>query len=720
MGLLTWTFLAKRRMTIKEIQHALAVKPGDEEFDMDDVASQRTILNSCLGLVIVDQETATVRFVHYSLQEFFQKHDKEFSPTGHNSLARTCLTYINFGEFAAKYKRGTAQDLLNKYPLVEYAAIQWASHASEQWDSVVGDLLYRMVLRHIRGTPMSVLMYIISQGSGVIVSQRRHRGVTLFGALFWPRKYFATSLHAVILLGNVHMMEYILEKLSVDGRIDSTVANATDRTIQTPLAYAAAVGREDMIRLLLSRSDVNPDTKDDKGQTPLFLAAKMGHLDAVRMLLSHSSVDVNARTATGLTALAVTVQRDCEELVHVLLSHSGVDINMRYTDGRTALMDSIREFKYSRRSRFRFFLSRDPKKLKILQALLNHSSLDVNMEDYEGNTALMLAVEVSSEKTSTSAELIQLLLNHSGMDVNVRSKNGNTALIYAIMHGFVGAVKLLLSHRGIEVNTIGRGGRTGLSWAAFWGRVEIVKLLVDYQGVDLDAKDNGGMTALDLAIDSHTGLISEECGEEIAKLLTDRGAKRGSEIEEQSPSPPTEIPNSDSKTPEPTFSGVEEASFGTLCTTPNLDNENPKLTSPETPKTPEKIDKDILEVPSKEVSTSLISSGVTGSRAWRWGWLYSHVRWLILMSSCALFIFVFFSLYNYFQVPDTKMSFLEFLVWLYVTDWLLYRDVTNFIVLAMSECIRISLVMCFFVSLFQSVGPRAVREALERTIGASP
>ncbi|KAF8416031.1 ankyrin repeat-containing domain protein [Tirmania nivea] len=550
MSLLTWTFLATRLMTVTEIQHALAVKLGDEEFDMDDVPSERAILSSCIGLVIIDRETTTVRLVHYSLQEFFQKHEEEFFPTGHNSIARICLTYINFEEFTGPYEEIVGQKsseldaMMRRYPLVRYAALQWASHASKQLDSVVSELLFKMVLRNISGTPMTMLMCIIHQP--ILHVQKCHwNGILRF-----------SSLHALAYLGNKCMMEYILEGLTAH-RLVETVVDAEDGFGWTPLAYAAA-------------ADVNANP--GIGWTPLLVAARFGQVSTVRMLLEHNRVDVNAgmftamdalrivaqnifyemsfvisseETVTGLTALVFAIQIRHAEMVDLLLSHSGVDVNVRIDSNATVFMFAVLVAIGKMRG------ETTEASLDIVRALLNHG-VDVNTRDNEGNTALMFAVGSRSRRILV---VLQLLLNHSNVDVNARSENGDTALICGGRSGNVEAVQMLLSHCGIEVNTRGEEGRTGLSWAAFQGHVEVLKLFLDYEGVELDAKDHGGNTALELATmtlseaERH-GLVKrtnlkrwnpmlparnreERCGE-IVKLLTDRGAKRGSELEDAS------------------------------------------------------------------------------------------------------------------------------------------------------------------------------------------
>ncbi|KAI5789511.1 hypothetical protein FPQ18DRAFT_246677, partial [Pyronema domesticum] len=84
LEVLKWTFLAQRSLTVIELRHALSVtidspgkmQPGklplayDETLDWDNFPSEKSLIDWCLGLVIIDEETSTVRLVHKSLHDY--------------------------------------------------------------------------------------------------------------------------------------------------------------------------------------------------------------------------------------------------------------------------------------------------------------------------------------------------------------------------------------------------------------------------------------------------------------------------------------------------------------------------------------------------------------------------------------------------------------------------------------------------------------------------
>ena len=61
----------------------------------------------------------------------------------------------------------------------------------------------------------------------------------------------------------------------------------------SPLAWAAKNGHEEVVKILLDREDIDPNKPNEESQTPLFLAACNGHERVVRLLLGRDYVDPN-------------------------------------------------------------------------------------------------------------------------------------------------------------------------------------------------------------------------------------------------------------------------------------------------------------------------------------------------------------------------------------------------------------------------------------------
>ena len=69
----------------------------------------------------------------------------------------------------------------------------------------------------------------------------------------------------------------------------------------TPLIWAAREGKEEVVRLLLPRIDVNHNQPSNEGQTPLWMASLKGHSGVVRLLLASDHVDPNKADRHGQT-----------------------------------------------------------------------------------------------------------------------------------------------------------------------------------------------------------------------------------------------------------------------------------------------------------------------------------------------------------------------------------------------------------------------------------
>jgi hypothetical protein len=87
---LSWITFAKRSLTTSELQHALAVKPGDSELDKENLRYIEDMVSVCAGLVTVDEESKIIRLVHYTTQEYFERTQRDWFPD-----AQTDLCYIS-------------------------------------------------------------------------------------------------------------------------------------------------------------------------------------------------------------------------------------------------------------------------------------------------------------------------------------------------------------------------------------------------------------------------------------------------------------------------------------------------------------------------------------------------------------------------------------------------------------------------------------------------
>ena len=128
----------------------------------------------------------------------------------------------------------------------------------------------------------------------------------------------------------------------------------------------------------------------------------------------------------------------------------------------------------------------------VVEFLLEKKSVELNVQDTDGHTALHLAAK------SGYHEIVKMLVEGDGIELNHRDKWGRTALHWAAERerGYPEVVKELVGKNGVEVNLKDVNGQTPLHLAATFGRAEVVKVLMKNEGLELDAKDYGGQTPL--------------------------------------------------------------------------------------------------------------------------------------------------------------------------------------------------------------------------------
>ncbi|RTE83641.1 hypothetical protein BHE90_001843 [Fusarium euwallaceae] len=531
MHVLSWVAWTKRNLTVRELQHALAIIDGAETLDEDRITDAEDLVSSCEGLIILDPKTNIIRLVHYTIQEYLEATRSTWFPHVENDILRVCLEILSSPDFGNGLCETDVEfeKRLRDYPLYDYACRHWGDHA-------------------INSTAMDEAVFAFLQNVPKVEAASECQFA------YWGLRQLAsigvTGLHLAARYG----LDEVASRLISNGHR----ANQRDLYGESPLSSAAARGFQSTVATLL-RHGAEVDSRDEFGRTALSVAAEHGHWGIVRLLVAHGAdidtlvegqnlitwavrkgdkdvtkclitmgANINLVDPEGRTPLSYAAEDGFSSIVATLIDH-GADPRLADEDGWTPLIWSC-----------------DSGKLDVVSLLLQDKHPDIlGHTDRFGQTALLIAsarghadilkvlLERDSDRTiikmpnklgdtplmvaskDGSKELIGLLLD-TNCDVSTQNcAGGETALHCAARFENVAAALLLLD-AGAPINATNSAMRTPLWYAARWGKVEAVETLLNAHAA-VDIADSRQRTPLQMAI--------EHGHDRIAEILLDHKAE---------------------------------------------------------------------------------------------------------------------------------------------------------------------------------------------------
>jgi len=304
---LSWVVYAVWPLSVEELQHALAVKPGVTQLDEDDLPDKGTLISVCAGLVIVDQKSNVVRLVHHTTQKFLEEIHKDHLIDIHTEMATVCLTYLSFDIFGdwspldhLHSGMKTMSIYLRENTLLGYAARHWLQHVHAGSEENIKGLSVQFLKEERK-------MWFCLQAKAV--SELESDGHCTSSP---PTTAFQFAIMT-------NLKETVEEFLA--GGVD---VNAQGGEYANPLQAALYSGHEQMVRLLFEKgADVN--AQGGHFGNALQGASCRGHEQVVRLLLEKGA-DVNAQGGYFGNALQAASCGGHEQVVRLLLE-KGADVN---------------------------------------------------------------------------------------------------------------------------------------------------------------------------------------------------------------------------------------------------------------------------------------------------------------------------------------------------------------------------------------------------------
>ncbi|KAG4277747.1 hypothetical protein FPRO04_06990 [Fusarium proliferatum] len=370
-----------------------------------------------------------------SFQEYGYDMDERWSPTCGRALQYCCMNARNsFGKKAALLllELGANPSL----PENPFRSNLRLAIMAEAWE------LYDAILCH----PMTDL------------SARNEQGGTL--------------LHDQVKCGPV---ERIAEMLDLINEVD---LNAQDRDGYTPLHLATSLGREDVVRMLLSKPGIRLDLTDRIGRTPLTLATYWGLKSMALVLIEHSEAFPISRGG-HLSALVLAAKHGDKDICERLMAacnYQNLSFHLDMSGKGVLHHAAMNEWE------------------DMIETCLRRGGRTLNIDqiDHSGRSALHYASRLGNFKSCQA--LIQ-----GGASLTLQDRLGRTAVQDAADAGFKECLLLLLKSGRADPSQRDIDGRNLAHWAATLDCVDAMELISKIPGAKLDQRDRHGKTPIDIA-----------------------------------------------------------------------------------------------------------------------------------------------------------------------------------------------------------------------------
>ncbi|KAJ7266772.1 ankyrin repeat domain-containing protein [Mycena rebaudengoi] len=468
--ILIWIANAKRPLSVAELQEAIAIEPGTKTLDQDGLLDPDIFLSVCAGLVVINHADGSVRFIHYTTQNYIDHLQTHKFLHAQTEIAQGGLTYLLYDDFLQLPDLDHKLDaLVQEHALLDYSFRYCLVHATGQPELMLQDMILAFLAHASRW--LDNLWRSIQR-----IKQYPPSPWNIFLNDLKP----STNLFCSALFNLQETAKYLLA-------YDTSIL---DQHKEQSLIGAEQSGSLGMVKLLLNRgTDVN--AQGDIFGNALHAASLHEHEPVVRLLLDRGA-DVNAAGGLHGNALHAASLHGNEAVVQLLLDR-GADVNAQGGDYGNALLAASRNGHEA-----------------VVQLLL-YRGADVNAAGGLYGNALQAASLNGNEA------VVQLLLN-KGANVHAQGGEYGTALQAASLEGHEIVVQLLLD-RGADVNALGGQFENALQAASLFGHEAVVQLLLD-RGADVYAHGGNFGTALQAA--------SGRGHEEVVQLLLDRGADAAS------------------------------------------------------------------------------------------------------------------------------------------------------------------------------------------------
>ena len=188
-------------------------------------------------------------------------------------------------------------------------------------------------------------------------------------------EYGVTLAQAAVRFGGVKCVETLVALESFD------CWNVPDSDGDTPIRMAIVENQTEILKILLRCPRVDPGVVSANGETAAIRATMQGEIECVRILAQTDRVDWNKTDNHGHTPLYWALLSGQSDIVDIIMQQPNIDYNVKncasYTLGHAAVSGGY---------------------VKCVETLAAKESFDSwNVPDYQGNTAVKMALSIRTE-----------------------------------------------------------------------------------------------------------------------------------------------------------------------------------------------------------------------------------------------------------------------------------------------------------------------------------
>jgi ankyrin repeat protein len=356
----------------------------------------------------------------------------------------------------------------------------------------------------------TALNFALDQKAGAVILKLIEAGADLI----YPEQEIALVTYAVS-SRNIKLLSIAIERhLNLDGVVFFALSNnqsqldhVLEDIIDRLLKSGANTIRHSKYQSMSDPRDYDEDEDEDEDRSnsrsdnnALLTAARRGLTSMVEMLLLHGS-SANSQNWLGECPLLVATKNGHREVVQLLLQSAPSSVEIEDFDGCTALTVAA-----NNNDEFMMELLLEEGTVSASNRLLEDIFLESAQNGKEDIARLLLQKNIINlerlyDETAPPLlhaaraghdRIVKLLLDTAKVDIDATTTDGGSPLLWAARKGHEAVVKLLLDTNEVDVNATTTDGGSPLLWVVQNRHEAVVKLLVNTSKVDVNAKTANG------------------------------------------------------------------------------------------------------------------------------------------------------------------------------------------------------------------------------------